>query len=213
MNKQQLLSDDGTKRLLEIGLTKEQVFWINQSLPIIIEDLRQPAQHRAVRKELKKVSGYLAKIENWCTKSKNSTLRQADKVAFGHIGITAAHWKRIKDPERPEDTLPERMDLQTMAQSFREIVEMAQEHFPADLQRPRRSAVGVIEKIEAAINRPEDEQSRESAQKFQLLSKPNVLFLEIAEIIFFEATGKPTPSPEYAIRQLLERRAQSTPAA
>jgi hypothetical protein len=208
MNKQQRLSDDGTKRLLEIGLTKEQVFWINQSLPIIIEDLRQPAQHRAVRKELKKITGYLAKIENWCVSAKKSTLRQADKVAFGHIGVTAAHWKHIKDPERPEDTIPERMDLQAMAQSFREIVEMAQEHFPADLQRPRRSAVGVIEKIEAAINRPEDDRSRECAQKFQLLSKPNVLFLEIAEIIFFEATGKPSPSPEYAIRQFLERRAQ-----
>jgi hypothetical protein len=125
MKKQQRLSDNGTKRLLEIGLTKEQVFWINQSLPIIIEDLRQPAQHRAVRKELKKVSGYLAKIEKWCVSAKNSTLRQADKVAFGHIGITAAHWKRIKDPERPEDTIPERMDLQAIAHSFREIVEIA----------------------------------------------------------------------------------------
>lgn len=213
MGTNQHLSAHGTKQLLEIGLTKEQVFWLNQYLPLIVEDLRQPARHRAVRTELQKIAGYLAKIDDWCAKAKKSTLRQADKVAFGHINLAAAHWKLIGDAERPEDAIPERMDLHVLTHSFREIVEIAQKHFPPELKQPRRSAVGVIEQIETAINRPEDDASRDAAKKFQLIDKPNIKFLEVAEIIFGEAIGETAPSPEYAIRDLLERRSLNNSAA
>ncbi len=211
MANKQRLSGDGTKRLLEIGLTKEQIFWIDQYLPIIVEDLRQPSPHREVRKELQKIAGYLAKIDGWCEQAKKSTLRQADKVAYGHIGMAAAQWIQSTDADQHDSAIPERMDLHVFANSFRQIVEMAEKKFPPMLKQPRRSAIGVIERIEAAIHRPEDDASREAAKKFQLREKSNLSFLELAEIIFKEATGKEDASPDYAIRELVKQRSRSIP--
>ncbi len=211
MSKKQHLSESGTKRLLKLGLTEEYIFWVNQCFPLIVEDLRQPAPYRAVRKELQKISGYLAKIDDWCEQAKNSTLRQEEKVAFGHIGLAAADWKckQMTDLGCPEDAIPERMDLQVMANSFRQIVKMAEMHFPPHMKQPRRSAIGVIERIEAAINRPQDEESLKVAKNFQLLGKLNPQFFDLAEIIFEEAQGDTKLSPEFAIRELLKRGSQS----
>ncbi len=124
------LTKAGEMRLLCLGLTREQIYWIDHHFENIVQDLREPPRNADVRAELEKIAGKLAEIAEWCSSAKKSTLRQADKVALGHIGMAAATWAR-NTGNLTSDALPERMDLHSLTQCLHEIVELAKTHFPA----------------------------------------------------------------------------------
>jgi hypothetical protein len=212
MNIRRHLSTQGVKHIQTLGLTREQVYWINHHFQSMVEDLAQPPRRADVRHELKKVAGHLREIDKWCSKAKNSAFRSASKVAIGHIGIAASSWLRINDVPHPEDSIPDRMDIHVLVRSLLQIVQAAQVNFPSNEQSPKRSAIKVIELIEAAINRPQDDDSKRVAQKFKVRRGPSSPFFELAEIIFHEATGLENHSPDNAIRGLLAKRAKVKPS-
>lgn len=202
----------GTERLLGRGLTQGQIYWINHHFQLIVEDLRPPAGHADIRTELAKVARHLVELDGWCAQASKSTLRQAPKVALGHIGLVAAEWRKTEAAGNEADAIPDRMDIHVLVRSLREIVEKAKTHFPAKSKQPRHSGVRAVEWIEEAINRPDDEASLKAAKSFKLSLAPGSAFLEVAEIIFEEAAGEAAPSAAYAIRELkAERAMKKTP--
>lgn len=200
------LTRGAEKRLLALGLTVDQVYWINHHFQAMADDLRAPPRHAEVRAELEKIDGHLAKVDHWCARASRSALRQSDKVALNHIGIAAADWRRLVSTDQISDTVPERIDLPVLIQSLRQVVAIAKKNFPKHLQRHRQSAIRVIETLEMAINRPDDAASKSAAKQFEVSRSPGSRFLAAAEIIFEEAIGEQAPSPGTAIRALKAQR-------
>ena len=64
MRTRRRLTNVGKTQLLDLGLTHDQVYWIDHHFQSIVEDLRQPARNADVRSELEKVANHSS--SSWC---------------------------------------------------------------------------------------------------------------------------------------------------
>lgn len=219
------------RALKEAGLTDKQLLWLRRSLPEVADFVVTPASFGDVADRIAAIKRHYTRAQGQleAAASKLKSLSEPEdeqliptphlprQVAAGHIAIAAADLHLGREVlgnlvgEDAKQVVPGRVDPLVLTRILVVACEHASRTFPAGERSLRRSKAPAIKIIERALNRPGDADSIAAARSMPVSRASNAPFLRVAEIVFravsrAKGNDNDTPSPEHAIRVLLEQR-------
>lgn len=206
------------RRLREIGLTSQQVAWLQRDLEIVQDWITPLAKSADVRRELREFAGLLDRaaemvagwrradqVGKWRAASlPDQKKRLARGEALRQFNIAAAH--HVRGLGAKDLNLGDELDPAAVVEKAAELARLAVEMAPSEQRRPMRAAPEVIGIIVRNLYRPADDASQAAARRLHPSREGD--FLGLAEVVWDAVGSAGSPAKalqKYMAQQTLER--------